>query len=233
MAHAQGFAVESFGRCRLAGNLPGGNLYQGPGGSTARLPRTPRRPRTRWAPWPMRVMTLATTARSTSLSRSIAIPKSSFQAQPKPIHRRVQTNNAEIIGSYIFRLPSKSTVKPYALIGGGMVRFSPNRQFHHRRRRPPRQSKPAFAYGFGTDFKVDRPLGRAPAVSRTGPQRAGLRARQQPSPFGTGLKTHVAEPSIRSSTTSKPSASQQQKGRSIALRPFAVFSTRAATQRTS
>ncbi len=65
----------------------------------------------------------------------------------------VQTNNAEIIGSYIVRLPSNEHVKPYALLGGGVVRFSPNNNFTTGLS-PSTDTKPAFAYGFGTDFKL-------------------------------------------------------------------------------
>ena len=43
---------------------------------------------------------------------------------------RVQTNNMEMIGNYIFRLPSTERAKPYALFGGGMVRFGPNNDYN-------------------------------------------------------------------------------------------------------
>ncbi len=104
---------------------------------------------------------------------------------------RVQTNNAELIGSYIFRLPSNEKVKPYALLGGGLVRFSPNNNFTTGLT-PSTETKPAFAYGFGTDFKASEHW-----TIRL--QYRGL-VRSDPdfklaSSFGTGLKTNVAEPS--------------------------------------
>ncbi len=110
---------------------------------------------------------------------------------------RIQTNNGEIIGSYIVLLPSKERVKPYFLVGGGVVHFSPNNNFQNTGT-PGAQSKMAFAYGFGTDLKLtDRWAVRL--------QYRGL-VRGEPdfnlltnpnNPFGTGLKTHVPEPSIQ------------------------------------
>ena len=108
----------------------------------------------------------------------------------------VQTNNIEVIGSYIVRLPSKEHLKPYALIGGGMVRFSPNNNFSSGLV-PTSQMKPAFAYGFGADL----PFNEHWAVRL---QYRGL-VRGEPNfgiatnsefGFGSGLKTNVAEPSI-------------------------------------
>ena len=105
---------------------------------------------------------------------------------------RVQTNNAELIGSYVFRLPSIERVKPYALFGGGLIRFSPNNNFTTGLT-PSTETKPAFAYGFGTDFKVSEHW-----ALRL--QYRGL-IRGEPdfklsSSFGTGQKSNVSEPSI-------------------------------------
>ncbi len=107
---------------------------------------------------------------------------------------RVQTNNAEIIGSYIFRLPSTEKVKPYALVGGGMVRFSPNSNFTTQT--PSTQMKPTFAYGFGFDFKASAHWtvrAQIRDLIRGDPDFKLLSAAE---PFGTGLKTHVPEPAI-------------------------------------
>lgn len=107
----------------------------------------------------------------------------------------VQTNNAEIIGTYIFRLPSTEKVKPYFLIGGGMVRFSPNSNFSSQI--PSTDVKPAFAYGFGFDFKAsERWTVRLQLrdLIRSEPDFKLLTAAE---PFGTGLKTQVPEPSIQ------------------------------------
>jgi opacity protein-like surface antigen len=105
----------------------------------------------------------------------------------------VQTNNAEMIGSYIVRLPSNEKLKPYVLIGGGMVRFSPNTDFTVDNGSPSVNTKPAFAYGFGSDFKL----------SERWALRAQYRGLVRSEPdfkltgiFGTGLKTHVPEPSL-------------------------------------
>jgi opacity protein-like surface antigen len=108
---------------------------------------------------------------------------------------RVQTNNIEFIGSYIFRLPSNEHVKPYALIGGGMVHFSPNGTHFTTGAVPSTDSKPAFAYGFGTDFRMSDHLAlrlQYRGLLRREPDFKLLTA----GPFGTGLKTHVVEPSI-------------------------------------
>ncbi|MGC2209523.1 MAG: outer membrane beta-barrel protein [Candidatus Korobacteraceae bacterium] len=108
----------------------------------------------------------------------------------------IQSNNFELIGSYIIRLPAKEHLKPYFLVGGGMVHFSPNNNFSTGLT-PSSQFKPAFAYGFGTDLPVSdhwavrlqyRGLVR-------GEPNFGLAANNI-NGFGSGLKTNVAEPSI-------------------------------------
>jgi opacity protein-like surface antigen len=108
----------------------------------------------------------------------------------------VQSNNLEIIGSYIIRLPAKEHLKPYFLIGGGAVHFSPNNNFSTGIA-PSSQMKPAFAYGFGTDFPFSdrwavRLQYRGLVMSEPN---FGL-ATNDPNGFGTGLKMHVVEPSI-------------------------------------
>ena len=106
---------------------------------------------------------------------------------------RVQTNNAEIIGSYVFRLPSAEHVKPYALIGGGAVRFSPNDAFTTAGV-PQADTKAAFAYGFGFDFPFGDHL--ALRLQYRGLVRNSPDFKLSAEPFGTGLKTHVPEPSV-------------------------------------
>jgi opacity protein-like surface antigen len=109
---------------------------------------------------------------------------------------RVQTNNMEIIGSYIFRLPSRPRLKPYVLVGGGAVRFSPNNDFTTSGV-PQTQMKPAFAYGFGCDVPFGDHLGlrlQYRGLIRSEPDfdlHSGIQ------PFGTGLKTHIPEPSVQ------------------------------------
>jgi opacity protein-like surface antigen len=109
---------------------------------------------------------------------------------------RVKSNDSEFIGTYVVRLPSNERLKPYALVGGGMVYFSPVSNGFNTGITPSTQTKPAFAYGFGNDFKLtDHFFIRL--------QYRGL-VRGEPDfklitagPFGTGLKTHVPEPSIQ------------------------------------
>ena len=93
---------------------------------------------------------------------------------------RVQTNNAEMIGTYIFRLPSNEKVKPYVLLGGGMVRFSPNNNYttglHTFDRNQAR-----LRLWIWNRLQALRSLGHAPAISRTGPRRSRLQAHPAPS----------------------------------------------------
>ena len=109
---------------------------------------------------------------------------------------RVQTNNAEIIGSFIFRLPANDFVKPYALVGGGVVRFSPNSAFTTGLV-PETDTKAAFAYGFGADFPFSEHVAlrlQYRGLVRSSPDFKLTAAGEL---FGTGLKTHVAEPSVQ------------------------------------
>jgi opacity protein-like surface antigen len=107
---------------------------------------------------------------------------------------RVQSNNLEFIGSYIFRLPSTERFKPYFLVGGGMVHFRPLENGYTTAGVPKSETKATFAYGFGADFYFNESWGMRL-------QYRGL-VRGQPDfglssePFGTGLKTHVPEPSV-------------------------------------
>jgi opacity protein-like surface antigen len=110
---------------------------------------------------------------------------------------RIQTNNGEIIGSYIVRLPSRERVKPYLLAGGGMVRFSPNNNFQNTGT-PSAEMKIAFAYGFGSDFKLSDHWGmrlQYRGLVRADPDFKLLSNANNA--FGTGLKTHVPEPSVQ------------------------------------
>jgi opacity protein-like surface antigen len=110
---------------------------------------------------------------------------------------RIQSNNGEMIGSYIFRLPSKEFVKPYFLLGGGMVRFSPNNNSYNTGV-PSTDTKIAFAYGFGSDFKVSDHWGlrlQYRGLLRGDPDFKLLN--NVSNSFGTGVKAHVPEPSIQ------------------------------------
>jgi opacity protein-like surface antigen len=112
---------------------------------------------------------------------------------------RVQTNNFEMIGTYLFRLPSNDHVKPYALFGGGIVRFAPNNNFTVGPNSPSASSKPAFAYGFGTDFPISPRLAirlQYRGLLRSDPD-FKLSTTDVSSTFGTSLRTHVPEPSIQ------------------------------------
>jgi opacity protein-like surface antigen len=109
----------------------------------------------------------------------------------------IQTNNAEIIGSYIFRLPSNAHVKPYTMLGGGAVRFSPN-GVETATGVPQTETKAAFAYGFGTDFTMSEHLSLRLQYRGLVRSEPDFKLLNDPNnPFGTGLKTHVVEPSIQ------------------------------------
>ncbi len=111
---------------------------------------------------------------------------------------RAQTNNLEIIGNYIFRLPSNERVKPYALFGGGVVHFGPNNDFNTIGS-PASETKVAFDYGFGSDFKINDHWAvrlQYRGLVRTSPD-FKLASTNVDSNFGTSLKTHVPEPSLQ------------------------------------
>jgi opacity protein-like surface antigen len=110
----------------------------------------------------------------------------------------VQTNNGELIGTYIFRLPVNERVKPYAAFGGGVVRFDPNND-NNTGTVPSSSTKMAFAYGFGTDLKMTDHWGIRLAyrgLVRVSPN-FKVNTSDPTETFGTNLKTHVAEPSIQ------------------------------------
>jgi opacity protein-like surface antigen len=136
--------------------------------------------------------------RHSALDVSVTVNRNSqiFSAYPDFAAEHIQTNNLEIIGSYVFRLPSNERVKPYALFGGGVVRFMPNNDYTSGLT-PSTDMKPAFAYGFGTDFKVtDRWALRLQyrGLLYTEPDFKLLNNANNP--FGTGLRAHVPEPSL-------------------------------------
>ncbi|PSH03918.1 MAG: hypothetical protein CXZ00_10070 [Acidobacteria bacterium] len=110
----------------------------------------------------------------------------------------VQTNNAEIIASYIIRLPARERVKPYFMIGGGVVHFSPTNDFSTADN-PSSQSKPTFAYGFGTDLNFN--ANWALRLQYRGLVLAspdfGLMDKTDYNNFGSGVKRHVPEPSVQ------------------------------------
>jgi opacity protein-like surface antigen len=110
----------------------------------------------------------------------------------------VQSNNGEMIGTYIYRLPANEHFKPFAMFGGGMVRFSPNND-NNAAGIPSAVTKPAFAYGFGSDFKMSDHWGfrlQYRGLVRTSPDYK-LSSSDPTNTFGTGLRSNVAEPSIQ------------------------------------
>ena len=110
----------------------------------------------------------------------------------------VQTNNAEMIGAYVARLPGTERMKPFLLVGGGMVRFSPNNDFNTSGS-PSSATKAAFAYGFGSDIRLSDSWGirlQYRGLVRNAPDFKLVTSDPQ-NTFGSQLKTHVPEPSIQ------------------------------------
>jgi opacity protein-like surface antigen len=85
------------------------------------------------------------------------------------------------------------------MFGGGMIRFSPVNGGYNNTGTPQADTKPAFAYGFGTDVKVSDHF--AVRLQYRGLLHAApdfkLTSSDPSVNFGTGLRTHVAEPSIQ------------------------------------
>ena len=189
VAHAQGFASHFSIGVGLQGIFPG-STFDKDAALTGGLPNTQSTTNSVGAVGDLRI----DFGHHSALDVSVTVNRNSelfFNGTTRAFDR-VQTNNAEIIGSFIFRLPSNDFVKPYALVGGGVVRFSPRDSFIATGV-PAVDTKPAFAYGFGADF----PFGDHLALRL---QYRGL-VRSSPDfklvDFGTGLKTHVAEPSVQ------------------------------------
>lgn len=110
----------------------------------------------------------------------------------------IKSNNLEFIGSYVFRLPETHRFKPYFLIGGGMVHFSPIDNGFTTSQVPKSETKGAFAYGFGADVNFNARWGlrlQYRGLVRGDPDFGLLN--NGASPFGTGTKTHVVEPSLQ------------------------------------
>ncbi len=191
MAHAQGFASNLSIGAGFEGIFPAATVNK-PTSTASGFPNTQ---------WTTNSVGAVADARydfghHSALDLAVTVNRNTevFFAGATQATTRVQTNNAEIIGTYIFRLPSNETVKPYFLLGGGLVRFSPNSNFTSST--PSTESKAAFAYGFGTDFKVSSHW--AVRLQYRGLVRGDpdFKLVSATSPFGTGLKTHVPEPSI-------------------------------------
>jgi opacity protein-like surface antigen len=108
---------------------------------------------------------------------------------------RVQSNNLEFIGSYIMRLPSNDRIKPYALLGGGAIVFSPVTDAFTTSGTPQSDTKPTFAYGFGADFPVSEHI--ALRLQYRGLLHGEPDFKLAAEPFGTGQKIHDPEPSIQ------------------------------------
>ncbi len=194
MAHAQGFMSNVSIGAGLQGYFPSGNLTSGTSNSTG-FPTAQKTTNSAGVTVDGRYDFGRHSAIEAvfSVNRDSQVYFSAYQAT-----FRVQSNNYEMLGNYVFRLPSNERVKPYALFGGGMVRFSPNNDYDTIGT-PSSQMKAAFDYGFGTDLKVsDRWAVRLQyrGLIYTAPD-FKLSSSDPSSNFGTSLRQHVPEPSLQ------------------------------------
>jgi opacity protein-like surface antigen len=108
---------------------------------------------------------------------------------------RVQTTITEYSGAYVFSPFHFQKVEPFALAGGGVVRFDPGNQFINGNASPfgaTLQTSMAFLYGGGMDYRVWKRIGLRL-------QYRGLIYKEPTfhlTQFFTGARGHMAEPSV-------------------------------------
>ena len=108
---------------------------------------------------------------------------------------RVQTAITEYSGAYVFSPFRFQKVEPFALAGGGALRFDPGNQFINGNASPfgaTLQTSMAFLYGGGVDYRVWKRIGLRL-------QYRGLIYREPTfhlTQFFTGARGHMAEPSV-------------------------------------
>jgi len=108
---------------------------------------------------------------------------------------RVQSNNIEFIGTYVYRLPSTERFHPYFLVGGGMVHFRPLDDGFTTAGVPSSMTKGAFAYGFGADVMFGDSWGMR--LQYRGLLRGQPDFGLESEPFGTQLNVNIPEPSVQ------------------------------------
>ncbi len=71
---------------------------------------------------------------------------------------RIQTGINQLTAAFVFGLPSTARIKPYFLMGGGGMVFSPTGNLENTLSGAQTQTKGAFMYGLGVDYGISKRL---------------------------------------------------------------------------
>jgi|SRR5579872_553268 len=108
---------------------------------------------------------------------------------------RAQTSVTEFTGAYVFSPFHFEKIEPFLLAGGGAPRFYPSNQYINGNASPfgaAQQTSMAFLYGGGLDYRVWKRLGLRLQYRGLIYKEPNFHVTQ----FFTGVKGHMAEPSI-------------------------------------
>jgi len=146
---------------------------------------------------------------------------------------RVKTNNGELIGTYIFRLPVNERVKPYAMFGGGMVRFSPVSGGFTATGTPQADMKPAYAYNI-VAYSVPNLISSSPAPIPAPPLEPGcaLMWRNHQSRSCTTSKKHLRREMARSNLLRAISFWRETCGQCNSYSEYRIFNVAVPPNRT-
>jgi opacity protein-like surface antigen len=108
---------------------------------------------------------------------------------------RAQTSVTEFTGAYVLSPFHFENIEPFLLAGGGALRFYPSNQYINGNPSPfgaAQQTSMAFLYGGGLDYRVWKRLGLRLQYRGLIYKEPNFHVTQ----FVTGVKGHMAEPSI-------------------------------------
>lgn len=108
---------------------------------------------------------------------------------------RAQTSVTELTGAYVLSPFHFERIEPFLLAGGGALRFYPGNQYINGNPSPfaaAQQTSMAFLYGGGVDYRVWKRLGLRLQYRGLIYKEPDFHVTQ----FFTGVKGHMAEPSI-------------------------------------
>ena len=108
---------------------------------------------------------------------------------------RAQTSITEFSGAYVLSPFHFEKIEPFVLAGGGALRFYPSNQYINGNPSPfgaAQQTSMAFLYGGGLDYRVWKRLGLRLQYRGLIYKEPNFHVTQ----FFTGVKGHMAEPSI-------------------------------------
>ena len=108
---------------------------------------------------------------------------------------RIQTSITEFSGAYVLSPFHFQKIEPFLLAGGGALRFTPGNQFINGNASSfgaTQQTSMAFVYGGGVDYRVWRAVGVRLQYRGLIYKEPNFHVTQ----FFTGVKGHMAEPSI-------------------------------------